>query len=156
MSGSDLYSQKWNCTLSLFTKQNYNVLSPNFHIHVSVSDLYTVFPGSVCLFWCSQIGRLILEIYKSLRDMNVGIMNKAACFLIFGNTKSDFRYSKHKKCHQHIMIRKCKKYNYFLYWFRKGFQFWKIPSISTVPRGPLGGGGGLMEGPWKRGPDGGP
>jgi hypothetical protein len=25
---------------SLFTKQNYNILSPNFHIHVSVSDLY--------------------------------------------------------------------------------------------------------------------
>jgi hypothetical protein len=24
----------------LFPKQNYNVLSPNFHIHVSASDLY--------------------------------------------------------------------------------------------------------------------
>jgi hypothetical protein len=34
-----MYSQKWNCAASLFTKQNYNVLSPNFHIHVSVSDL---------------------------------------------------------------------------------------------------------------------
>ncbi len=29
----------------LFPKQNYNVLSPNFHILVSVSHLYTVFPG---------------------------------------------------------------------------------------------------------------
>ncbi len=35
-----MYSQKWNCAVSLFSKQNYNVLSPNFHIHESVSDLY--------------------------------------------------------------------------------------------------------------------
>jgi hypothetical protein len=33
---------------SLFPKQNYNVLSPNFHIHVSVCERNT-FPGSVCL-----------------------------------------------------------------------------------------------------------
>jgi hypothetical protein len=26
---------------SLFPKQNYNILSPNFHIHESVSDLYS-------------------------------------------------------------------------------------------------------------------
>ncbi len=43
-----IYSQKWNCAASLFTKQNYNVLYPSFHIHVSVCDLYV--PGSVCLF----------------------------------------------------------------------------------------------------------
>jgi hypothetical protein len=30
--------------------------SPNFHIHVSVSDLY-IFPGSVHIFSCSRIGR---------------------------------------------------------------------------------------------------
>ncbi len=35
-----MYSQKWNCVASLCRKQNYKVLSPNFHIHVSVSDLY--------------------------------------------------------------------------------------------------------------------
>ncbi len=35
-----MYSQKWNCSALLFPKQNYNVLFPNFHIHVSVSDLY--------------------------------------------------------------------------------------------------------------------
>ncbi len=55
-----IYSQKWSCMASLFPKQNYNVLSPNFHIHV--------FPGSICLFCYSQIGRLILGIYKSLTD----------------------------------------------------------------------------------------
>ncbi len=32
-----IYSQKWNCDALLFPKQNYNVLSPNFHINVSVS-----------------------------------------------------------------------------------------------------------------------
>jgi hypothetical protein len=33
-----MYSQNWNCAASLFPKQTYNnVLSPNFHIHVSVS-----------------------------------------------------------------------------------------------------------------------
>ncbi len=36
-----MYSQKWDCSVSLFPKQNYNVMAPNFHIHVSVSDLYS-------------------------------------------------------------------------------------------------------------------
>jgi hypothetical protein len=35
-----MYSQKWNCAASWFPKQNYIVMSPNFYIHVSVSDLY--------------------------------------------------------------------------------------------------------------------
>jgi hypothetical protein len=48
----------------LFPKQNNNVLSPNFHILVSVSDLYI--PRIV--FGCSKIGRPILGIYKSLTD----------------------------------------------------------------------------------------
>ncbi len=40
MKGRFMYSQKLYCAASLFPKQNYNVLSPNFHKHVSVSDLY--------------------------------------------------------------------------------------------------------------------
>ncbi len=36
-----MYYQKWNCTTSLFQKQNYNVLPPTFYIHVSVGDLYS-------------------------------------------------------------------------------------------------------------------
>ncbi len=44
-----MYSQKRNCT---------SLLSPNFHIHVSVSDLYIPrIPGSVHIFSCSRIGR---------------------------------------------------------------------------------------------------
>jgi hypothetical protein len=35
-----MYSQKWNCSASLFPKQNYNVLSSNSYTHTSVRDLY--------------------------------------------------------------------------------------------------------------------
>jgi hypothetical protein len=50
-------------------------LSPNFHIHVSVSNLYSIFPGSVQIFPCSRIGRPILEIYKSLMSVETGRQN---------------------------------------------------------------------------------
>jgi hypothetical protein len=45
-------------------------LVPNSCIHVFVSDcdLQYVFPGSVCLFGCSKIGRPIIRICKSLTD----------------------------------------------------------------------------------------
>jgi hypothetical protein len=42
---------------------------PNFFIHVSVSNLYSIFPGSDCIIGCSKIGRPILGIYKSLADI---------------------------------------------------------------------------------------
>ncbi len=53
-------------------------LSPNFYIHLSVSDLYVycIFPGSVCLFGCSKIGELIL----GHRCMNKETGNKAEQF----------------------------------------------------------------------------
>ncbi len=41
-------------------------LSPNFHIHVSVSDLYIPRIGPHIA--CSRIGRSIVGIYKSLTD----------------------------------------------------------------------------------------
>ncbi len=41
-------------------------LSPNFHIHVSVSDLYISRIGPYIS--CSRIGRSIVGIYKSLTD----------------------------------------------------------------------------------------
>jgi len=67
--------------LSLFPKQNYNVLSPNFHIHVSVSDFYI--PRIGLLFCCSQIGKPILEIYKSLTDAWMGGIGNEAPQLHF-------------------------------------------------------------------------
>ncbi len=44
-----------------------DIMSPNFHIHVSVSDFYI--PRIGPHISCSRIGRLILEIYKSLTDI---------------------------------------------------------------------------------------
>jgi hypothetical protein len=52
-----------------------------------------IFPGSVCLFCCSQKGRQILGKYKSPTDTCVGIGNKATQFHFLGIQKLDFRYS---------------------------------------------------------------
>ncbi len=50
-----MYYQEWNCTASLFTKQNYNVISLNSHTHMShISVRVYIFPGSACLFCWSQ------------------------------------------------------------------------------------------------------
>ncbi len=56
------YSQKRNCAAS--------VGSPNFQIHVSVSDLYCIqySHASVCLFCCRKICGPIREINNSLTD----------------------------------------------------------------------------------------
>jgi hypothetical protein len=67
-----MYSQKWNCAVSLFSKQNYNVLSPNFHIHVSVSDSYAQ-DQSADRSW-EYINR------SQIHEWIIGIGNKAAQF----------------------------------------------------------------------------
>jgi hypothetical protein len=46
-------------------------LSPDFHIHVSVSDLYIPKIGQQSTYPCSRIGRPILEIYESVSDIRV-------------------------------------------------------------------------------------
>ncbi len=51
-----MYSQKWNCA-ALFP------IPTSLYLWA----IY-IFPGSVCLFGCSKIGRPILGIYKSLTD----------------------------------------------------------------------------------------
>jgi hypothetical protein len=50
----------------IFPEKEYWGLSPNFHIHVSVSELYIPTMGLPVLL--KEICRLILGIYKSLKD----------------------------------------------------------------------------------------
>jgi hypothetical protein len=50
----------------IFPEKEYRGLSPNFHIHVSVSELYI--PTLGLPFLLEEICRLILGIYKSLKD----------------------------------------------------------------------------------------
>jgi hypothetical protein len=63
-------------------KKELRGLSPNFHIHVSVSDLYILtFGPPIVLQQNRQIGQENIEI--SNRSMNVGIETVAAQFLIW-------------------------------------------------------------------------
>ncbi len=45
-----MYSKKWNCAALLFSKQNYNVLSPNSYTltHISVRDLRMQYIPRIC------------------------------------------------------------------------------------------------------------
>jgi hypothetical protein len=56
-------------------------LSPNFHIHVSVSDLYV--PRIGPHISSSRKGRPIVGIYNSLTDMNLEIGTEALIFLFW-------------------------------------------------------------------------
>ncbi len=80
----------WYCSLHceeisiyVFLEKELRGLSPNFHIHVSVSNLYIPIIGS--LIFCSRIGRPIVGIYVWIthRNMNVGIRTEAAQFLFW-------------------------------------------------------------------------
>ncbi len=55
---------------SIFPEKEYQGLSPNFHIHVSVSDLYIPTIGVPILL--QEILRPILELNKSLTDNECG------------------------------------------------------------------------------------
>jgi hypothetical protein len=56
--------QRQNTELSkqIFPEKEYRGLSPNFHIHVSESDLYI--PTIGIPIWLEEICRLILGLYK--------------------------------------------------------------------------------------------
>jgi hypothetical protein len=72
----DFFSQDNNCPSlqrqnaehlkQIFPEKEYRGLSPNFRIHVSVSELYIPTMGLPVLL--EEICRLILGIYKSLKD----------------------------------------------------------------------------------------
>ncbi len=74
-------------------KELRSLLSPNFHIHVSVSDLY-IFPQSVCLFGYRKIWWTDPGIYKSLTDTRMWELGqRAGAIPLLGIQKCDFRCS---------------------------------------------------------------
>jgi hypothetical protein len=52
----------------VFPEKELRGLSPNFRIHVSVTDLYIYYRIRSTFFSCSRIGRPIRGIYKSLTE----------------------------------------------------------------------------------------
>ncbi len=80
----ELYSLQRHNTENLkqiFPEKELRGHSPNFHIHVSVSDLYISIPQSICLFCCRKICGPILGIYKYAHGhMNVEIGTEATQF----------------------------------------------------------------------------
>ncbi len=87
--------QRQNTTISkqIFPEKEYRGLSPNFHIHASVSDLYIPTIGLPILL--EEICRPILGLYKSIahRHMNVKIGAEAGAIPRKGIHKWDFRCS---------------------------------------------------------------
>ncbi len=67
--------------------------SPNFHIHVSVSDLY-IFPRLVHIFSCSRIGRPIVGIHYINRSKTheCGNFDWGRAIPFLGIFVSNFRY----------------------------------------------------------------
>jgi len=61
-----LQRQNTEISKQIFPEKEYRGLSPNFHIHVSVSDLYISTIGLPILL--EEICRPILGLYKSLTD----------------------------------------------------------------------------------------
>ncbi len=76
--GTTLQRQNAKNLKQIFPEKECRGLCPNFHILVSVSKLYIPTMGLPVLL--EEICRLILGIYKSLKDTNVDIGAEAALF----------------------------------------------------------------------------
>jgi hypothetical protein len=72
-----MYSQKWNCQSRII------IFCLPISTFMYLWAIY-IFPGLVCLFCCSQIGRPILEIYKSLTDMWMQVLGTRLNNLFLG------------------------------------------------------------------------
>jgi hypothetical protein len=77
-----IFTAKTNTDISkqIFPQKEYRGLSPNFHIHASVSDLYIPRIGLPILL--EEICRPILGLYKSNRSQTheCGMWNEATLF----------------------------------------------------------------------------
>jgi hypothetical protein len=65
-ASTTLQRQNTEISKQIFPEKEYRGLSPNFHIYVSVSDLYISTIGLPILL--DEICRSILGLYKSLTD----------------------------------------------------------------------------------------
>ncbi len=77
----------------IFPEKEFQGLSPNFHIHVSASDLY-VFPGSVCLY--SAAGNYVALSWEPINRSQThecGNWDWGRAIPILGVNKWDFRCS---------------------------------------------------------------
>ncbi len=75
---------------SYFQNRKYNVLSPNFQIHKSVSYLYI--PRIGLPFFCSQLGRLIREYINRSQKHECRNWEWGRAVSFLGTHKSDIRY----------------------------------------------------------------
>ncbi len=72
----------------VFPEMKLHGLVSNFHIHVSLSDLYI--SRSVHLFYCNQIGKPIVGIYQSLTDTWMWELGTRPRSFIYGNVCFEF------------------------------------------------------------------
>ncbi len=58
------------------------------YLHSCIYERFIYSPGSVCLFGCNKIGRLILGIHKSLKDTWMWKLGDRTLYFCFGNIDS--------------------------------------------------------------------